>query len=261
MLRACRRWARLLVFVIPAAISADTVTLKDGTVLQNVRTFLGGSSLFVVFKDGSVRAVLKSEVRTYMREEVLWKTEAPPPAPAAAKETALPAGDSGMRSQWSLVWRSALLPGWGQLHAGRKSAGIAAIAATGLTALYALNRNQIMKLRRAEYRENITLFLLLGVAVQPATPLNVSYANAAVNGAAFKRYDASVTKYRNGAALFGLVYVLQAAHAYVTGVDWVNENPSAARSFLGTEGEGLAFSLNASEKTGQGFSVAYLIRR
>ena len=154
-----------------------------------------------------------------------------------------------------------MLPGWGQLHAGRKPAAVAAIAATGLTAAYALNRRQIMKVRRAEYQENVTLFLALGVAFQPTLPYNVSYVNAAVNGAAFKRYDASVAKYRDGAALLGLVYLLQAAHAYVTGVDWVNENPSVARSFLGGHGEGLAVSLNASEKIGQGFSVAYLIRR
>lgn len=255
MLRECRRWALFLAFAVPAVLAADTVILKDGTSLENVRTFLGGSSLFVVSRDGSVRAVLKSEVRSYLRQEVTWKTEAPPP-----KEAVMPPLDSAMKSQWSLVWRSAVLPGWGQLYAGRKSAGIAAIAVTGLSAAYALNRYQTMKVRRAEYQDNVTTFLVLGAAVQPALPYNMSYVNASINGAAFKRYDAAAVQSRNAAALFGLTYLLQAAHAYVTGVDWVNETPSTARS-RHRQAEGWTVSWNDSEKNGHGLSLAYQIYR
>ncbi len=134
------------------------------------------------------------------------------------------------------------------------------MAATGLGLAYALNSNQTMRVRRAEYRENVLLFLALGAAFQPVLPYNASYVNAAINGAAFKRYDRSVDQYRAGAAVLGLVYLFQAAHAYIVGVDWVNESSPAAGQFHSAESQGLAMSLDTSGKLAPVLSMSYTIR-
>ncbi len=259
----------LLFLFFVRAVSADNVVLKNGTLHSEVRTFLGSNSVYIVFKDGSVQVVAKSEVQSLMRAEVKWKEEEKTPVKPIAENPVTPsvgppsAQDMGLRSQWSLVWRSALLPGWGQIHAGRTATGIAGIGAFALAGIYALSQRQNMLAAKAEYQDNVSTYFAIGAALQPSLSFNFAYVNAAVNGAAFAQYDRASKSYSNGAMLFALVYAMQAAHAYIVGVDWVNETSPTAmgprRHGEHGEEDGGKFSVgfNQSRVAGSEVSAVY----
>ena len=123
---------------------------------------------------------------------LLSKPEVPKPAETRDTTTNLP-------KHSSLIWRSALMPGWGQLHADEsKKGGIFLGSAIGL-GLYDVILYRSYTKARSDYHDTVGLAgLAVGTAAFP------------VNYWIFKdkrdRYDAATHRLNRGAFLLGAVY-------------------------------------------------------
>lgn len=87
-----------------------------------------------------------------LKAEIAARNEKQKQAEEAARERSLRAG-------WPSVWRSFVLPGWGQYYRGDKPRGIGYMAAAGLSAYYVYALNQQYRAARADYQDAQTLAL------------------------------------------------------------------------------------------------------
>lgn len=73
----------LFIFLsIQAGIGADTLTLKDGKVFENVKIFTKDSTLEIHSEDGTRKMIQKSFVKSIKLKTVIWKISGPPPKDA-----------------------------------------------------------------------------------------------------------------------------------------------------------------------------------
>ncbi|MBX7056764.1 MAG: hypothetical protein K1X75_01770 [Leptospirales bacterium] len=126
----------VLAVVLPASeANADTLFLRGGLVLRNVRVLPGEQVQQVVFSDGRIQLVPNGDVLRTVVAPVQWagatSTEAirdrVESAIAAERERQENASSrasqresvAALRNKTGGGWRSALLPGWGQMHQDR----------------------------------------------------------------------------------------------------------------------------------------------
>ncbi|MCB1319690.1 MAG: hypothetical protein KDK34_05535 [Leptospiraceae bacterium] len=219
-------WIALLVFLtFLGSPQADTVTLRDGTVHDNVRTFVGSGYLYIVFKDGTVEGVPKSSVRSLRRADVDWSSANIAVTETDETETGPPSEDAeaGLRDPFDLAWRSAVFPGWGHFHAEEYWLGGTYMFLFFSAAAYAIAQQSRLSSVQNDYNSQteqlffISSYITLNQRVQ-TIPLNLL-----VNQQSFSEYQSQASKTSTAnLALLG-IYLIQLTHAYLTGVDWVNE--------------------------------------
>lgn len=70
---ACGAFALLFTaYAFPQILSADTVTLKDGSRIFNVRTYVSSEFVYVVGKDGSTTSIPRRQVKAVAHAQVDW---------------------------------------------------------------------------------------------------------------------------------------------------------------------------------------------
>ncbi|MCE9599103.1 MAG: hypothetical protein K8S54_14165 [Spirochaetia bacterium] len=119
------------------------------------------------------------------------------------------------RSQWSPVWRSALLPGWGMQFVGKtKEAKIyGSIFAVTFANAYWM-RTQALESKRTY--EQASLFSKAALAAPNGLPL-VYFVDANSN----KRFRRSVERYNLSFEIMSIVYLVQLTHAFAAGREYV----------------------------------------
>ncbi|WP_425269697.1 LA_0442/LA_0875 N-terminal domain-containing protein [Leptospira yasudae] len=211
--------------------SAQTILLKNGTSLKGEVTGQNEKAITVRSADGGVQTISKRSIlkviyrdvnedeakRIRQEEETKIREAKSAEEKKRIEEEAVvikpPVNPSGTRSRWSLVWRSAVLPGWGHYKAERKKTAIVygalfwtGVVATGLAA-------KQIESKKAAYDEASLYGQVSG---------NLLFGEAYVSD---KRsaYKKSIEDYQNMAAGTVLIYLIQLTHSYFTGVEWEKE--------------------------------------
>ncbi|PJZ78475.1 hypothetical protein [Leptospira neocaledonica] len=129
------------------------------------------------------------------------------------------------RSRWDLVWRSAVLPGWGLLHAKEYRKGRFTMVITSVLLLSELKGHKEELERKREFEDSRNLFLTYSnFYPQPDPGMVVLLANYQHS----KQDDLDGVRSRNDLrlALLGAKYILQLAYTYWRGIRWEEENSS-----------------------------------
>ncbi|TGK08288.1 hypothetical protein EHO58_06735 [Leptospira selangorensis] len=127
------------------------------------------------------------------------------------------------RSRWDLVWRSAVLPGWGLLHAKEYRKARFTMVITSILVLSELKGHKEEVERKEEFENSRNLFIAYSnFYPQPDPGMIIFLANYQHS----KQDDLEGVRSRNDLrlALLGAKYILQLAYTYWRGVQWEGEN-------------------------------------
>jgi len=201
---------------VPHILRADTVHLRNGK--QIYGKIVNESQTEVkIHANGANRTLYMKDIR-----RIQYGTKDP-------AEEAERLADEKPPGRFDIMWRSALLPGWGQLHADQPVAGIASAGLFGAGLILTLHiRNQAVT-AKSNYDQSGILFLG-SVAAAGATGANVPpeaglAAYYLFGERSFAGYNERVEE-ANMALLFtGLVYLGQLTYAW-----FISPEPKAAIS-------------------------------
>ena len=129
------------------------------------------------------------------------------------------------RSRWDLVWRSAVLPGWGLLHAKEYRKARLTMLITSILLISELKGHQQELEKKEEFENSRNLFLVYSNFYPQPDPGMVTFL---ANYQHSKQDDLDGVRNRNDLrlALLGAKYLLQLAYTYWRGVKWEGENSS-----------------------------------
>mgnify|MGYP001795939595 CR=1 FL=1 len=199
-----------ILFFFPVALLADTVILRNGQRVTGKIVNQTRTTVVVRQANGRTRTIQKSNIRRITfgdapapdrakqeearrkreeearqkkeeeerlkREEEQRKAEEEAAQREAAEEAARKAAEERERAErttFGAFWRSALLPGWGQVYQGRNIGWFygGAFVATGAGIL---RYDQIYRSNRSAYEETANLFFLTSPAVFSAAGFSIS---------------------------------------------------------------------------------------
>lgn len=123
---------------------------------------------------------------------------------------------TGDRNRWSLVWRSALLPGWGHYKAERKKTAYVygALFGTGLAATF-FSAQKVTQ-SKADYDQASLNAQILG----GSSPF---LAGQILTNGKRDDYKKAVDDYQKISTATAVVYLIQLVHVYYTGISWEEE--------------------------------------
>ncbi|PJZ68373.1 hypothetical protein CH373_05920 [Leptospira perolatii] len=222
----------ILFFASYEVFAVQTILLRNGGKIRGDVVGQNEKSIQIVTEEGkkmtlSKRTILKviykeittEEEKKIRQEEEKKIQEKPPETKEEVKEEPIfippPTTTSG-RSRWSIVKRSAALPGWGHVHADRKITGYTYAGIFGLSIVGAAVTYNQAQHAKSEYDSRVMQSLVF------FGPSPVGFGRFYTEG---KRsaYKESVTRANNAIALIGVVYLTQLIHAYFTGMAWEKE--------------------------------------
>nr|WP_156781824.1 hypothetical protein [Leptospira tipperaryensis] len=225
-----------LFFFSQSLWSAQTILLKNGTALKGDVTGQNEKNITVRLTDGSVKTISKKTIlkvvyrdvneeeakRIRQEEEKKLKEAKSADEKKQIEEEAIVAKPdfkvphSGDRSRWSLVWRSALLPGWGHYKAERKKTAYVygALFWTGIVATY--SSAQKVTQTKADYDQASLNAQILG----GSSPL---LAGQILTNGKRDDYKKAIDDYQKISAATAILYLIQLAHVYYTGISWEEE--------------------------------------
>ncbi|MCX7997380.1 MAG: hypothetical protein N3A69_00325 [Leptospiraceae bacterium] len=243
----------LAVLFLSFPLLADTLILKNkkvykGKVLSQTETnisfrtndgqqlnFQKKAVLKVVYKDlneQETKKVIQEEEKkiaktTTTQEEV---QEIPPTKEEIPEPTVTKTPDK--RTWFSIVWRSALIPGWGQLKAERYySAGFAFLFTLGaLGSAY----SSVNNLQTAEnnYRVLSSLTPVITASGGTGDPTGSLVIGTLYNQVVFSGYQSNVSKANNSVQVLTVLYGLQLIHAFFVGRAWEKEEPPSSMHLI-----------------------------
>ncbi|PNV72096.1 LA_0442/LA_0875 N-terminal domain-containing protein [Leptospira inadai] len=211
-------------FAVQSILLRNGNTIKGEVITQNEKT------IQVRSEDGKIVSVSKRSILKVIYKEVTKDEEKKirqeeekkiQEEPQAVKEEPIviipPTPVAPSRSKWSVVWRSAVLPGWGHIYAGRKTTGIVysglLISSLGYAALSAKHAHSA----KSDYEQSsATSTLISGNS-------SIGLGSIYVSGKK-SQYQHDVKEYNNSLAILGAVYLVQLAHSYFTGTSWAKED-------------------------------------
>lgn len=253
-----RMWAfgaGVLLFMLPAVAVAETVTLRNGETL--VGPILSQNAHSVTIRvNGQTRTILKTNVRriTYDdgRPAFLPKTTSTPKTSdkkqSPAVQSSHPAQTSLPGNRQALLWRSAVLPGWGQHKDGRRIAGYVWGAGFGIAVLGAAEQSSNISTKRRAYESVVTGTLVTSPTLLSSQSGGVFSTNQAiaqlfmagqVSTQSRRAWKESATRGRHLALAAGCIYA-----ANIVDVLWRPSGGSAI--FVGTQNQNLAVGMRVS---------------
>ncbi|QDK23180.1 LA_0442/LA_0875 N-terminal domain-containing protein [Leptospira weilii] len=211
--------------------SAQTILLKDGTSIKGKVTVQNEKIITIRMENGSVQTLSKNgvlkviykDVSEEEAKQIRKKEEAKTrefkstgDKKKIKKDTILSKSEIRnfrTRSRWDLIWRSAVLPGWGHYKINHKKIGIfyGALFWGGIV-LTVLSTEEIER-KKSEYKD---------AALVGQISENLLIREAILNGKR-SEYKKSVDEYENIVTGTVLIYFIQLTHSYFTGVNWEKE--------------------------------------
>ncbi|HMV76426.1 MAG TPA: DUF5683 domain-containing protein [Leptospiraceae bacterium] len=173
-----------------------------------------------------------------------------------------------VRSKWMIAWRSAVVPGWGQLKAKRYWTASAAFLVPLGIAGYLGSTYKNYQDAEKQYQSKAAFTALATGAATSSSSISTTTAlflNIAMNNSAFSPYEAAKNTFNNTAPLLGVAYALQLAHAYYVGKQWEVEGTSNAVTIDGKSiNEGWSFNASMQRNIFSGqltpnFEMSYAI--
>ncbi|MDF3818837.1 hypothetical protein P3G55_02940 [Leptospira sp. 96542] len=142
--------------------------------------------------------------------------------------------------KWNILWRSALLPGWGQWCAGNKGSAIGFAGAFLGTTYYTLGTLQTSNDNTKNQYENLSLLNQLVGPPAQFTAQNISLPNEFIgvflaasitdDFVAKSKQEAQVAnaKYIGGLSIMGIIYISNIINAFWIGKDTYPERPKVS---------------------------------
>lgn len=275
-------------FLFSTGILAETVILKNRQVFKGKVNSQNEFELVMTTPEGkklnfSKKTILKvlyrdlneNEVKKVIQEEEIKQgitaKDTPGKKDVPGKKDPEP-DTSGpkspeVRSKWMIAWRSAVVPGWGQLKAKRYWTASAAFLVPLGIAGYLGSVYQNFKDAEKQYQAKATVTAgFTALATQSGLPAGTALlVNLGINNAAFGPYNAAKNTFNNTAPLLGVAYALQLAHAYYVGKQWEVEGTSNAVTIDGKSiNEGWSFNASMQRNIFSGqltpnFEMSYAI--
>lgn len=114
-----------------------------------------------------------------------------------------------------MLWRSALVPGWGHEYVDKRNIASIYFYSALVTGLYALNRNSVYQKNRNDY-ENASRNYLVATATGNSSLGTALFFEQEINSK-FKSTVNTRTQYTYSAQAFSLIYITSLIHAVVNG--------------------------------------------
>ncbi|PJZ49755.1 hypothetical protein [Leptospira saintgironsiae] len=166
---------------------------------------------------------------------------------------------SSGRSRWDIIWRSAVIPGWGLLHAGETKKGIFALSTFAIFVGLEIQGHQVLEHRKEKYEQSKDVLdvYLLGFRenADPVTLVTLQGQKEIQH----LEYENAAYKSQVKLGLLVLKYVVQLGFANFYGIKWEK----------GEIGQGLRFDVDkdyvsapyqgavSSSSLAQRFSLTY----
>lgn len=241
----------LVAALVLQPLLADTVILRNGTTING--TILNQSRTAVIIRiDGRVQTIPKANIRRIRyggeaankaaaerkREEEQKRAEEErrkaehsrkQTEPGGQKKSEHPAASSPELTPGAILWRSALLPGWGflQLKQDRWAWTYMGLVGGGVLSSLAL-RSQARE-AKARYEDNaggtIPAFLTAGNGQGTVALLLLNQIQDNQN---YKQYRIAAARLRSAISFTAFVYVAQLFHAYLAGRSTLGPGTTAA---------------------------------
>lgn len=233
-----------LLLMISTSVWAETVILRNHQVLHGRVTFQDVNILRMKDDAGVIQEIDKNEIlKVSYRDvkdekeirQIIEEEEKKIPVPKRKKAVTVskPQANAEKRSKWSIVWRSALLPGWGQWKAEKKLYATLAIGGTLLATGYAISKVSEFQSAESSYesKTQIVGLLTLGGARISGSPfagqsgifLSIYFANSF-----FQPYSRAQVDGNNAIQTLAVVYMAQLFHSFMIGNAWEKETPNTS---------------------------------
>lgn len=126
------------------------------------------------------------------------------------------------RSRWDLVWRSAIVPGWGLIHAKAYRRGILTLTTTSIVLAVEYDGHREEASRKEDYHQasNTLLYYYL---TAPQTNSDILLLLFAQRNSALDVYEYSRTENDLKLSLLAVKYLLQLGYSYWYGTFWEKE--------------------------------------
>lgn len=279
----------IVFFLFSTGILAETVILKNRQVFKGKVNSQNEFELVMTTPEGkklnfSKKSILKvlykdlneNEVKKVIQEEEIKQGITAKDTPSKKDVPGKTEPDPGtkgpqtpeVRSKWMIAWRSAVVPGWGQLKAKRYWTASAAFLVPLGIAGYLGSVYGNFKDAEKQYQTKAALTAgLTAVATQSGTISTTTalFGNVLLNNQYFGPYNSAKNTFNNTAPLLGVAYALQLAHAYYVGKQWEVEGTSNAVTIDGKSiQEGWSFNASMQRNIFNGqltpnFEMSYAI--
>lgn len=266
--------------VIASAVHADTITLRNGQQITGKIVGQTRTSVQVRTQSGQFRTLPKTSIRRIQYGDVPAPKPVARPQPkqpesprrpkAEQPKTSVSEQSGGTRadaapSGLGLLWRSALIPGWGFWSADRPATAIGVFS--GFVALAALSASRSAARARAqsEYATQVNTSLLLSYQFsQTAGTSSAAGLHAALSAGQFDTFESANQQSNRARAALVAFYLGQLVHAYFflpeTGTPLmknVSSPPSTLQFFGGVALEPLGPYSRSTPKGTLGVSFAF----
>ncbi len=178
----------LTLLLASGSLFADTLVLKNGRTYRNVKSVNRGDRLFIVFSNGRTRGFPRSAVKSLTLRKVSWKRgmsagrvrslvdeavrnsvrdEVKKAFAEKKREDEIRARESekarrineskaqaARERRNNALWRSALLPGWGQFYSGRENRAYIFGSAALVSFAYYLNQHSTFTTAQRDYDDS-----------------------------------------------------------------------------------------------------------
>lgn len=279
----------IVFFLFSTGILAETVILKNRQVFKGKVNSQNEFELVMTTPEGkklnfSKKSILKvlykdlneNEVKKVIQEEEIKQGITAKDTPSKKDVPGKTEPDPGtkgpqtpeVRSKWMIAWRSAVVPGWGQLKAKRYWTASAAFLVPLGIAGYLGSVYGNFKDAEKQYQTKAVATAGLSAVLTQSGTFSTGQAllfNLAVNNSAFGPYNTAKNTFNNTAPLLGVAYALQLAHAYYVGKQWEVEGTSNAVTIDGKSiQEGWSFNASMQRNIFNGqltpnFEMSYAI--
>ncbi|MCE9501583.1 MAG: hypothetical protein K8R21_13945 [Leptospira sp.] len=235
----------LTAITFPASTFADTIILKNGTTLRGrvvgqdykmlvLEPDIEGNQAEVVQKKDIFKLIyndgMREEAERRRREAELAKQRDFEKAELEKRKSSRNFDDSNLQSgaqdgrpkrpdvtTAGILWRSAILPGWGHLKADETFLGSMYMGLFLAAAANAASRYQVLQSRKSDYTENIDRNitpLCTASASQPLLGLTIC---GRQNTDAFQHYKKAQQDFNLAVGAIAGIYIIQLVHALITG--------------------------------------------
>ena len=209
-----------LVCAASARSLADTVVLRSGVQLRNVKTSPIGEMHLIEFEDGTIEKIPNSRIRSLRRAATTWtrnQVKEPEAPKVVTPEPSLPAS----RRSLAPILKSAVLPGWGQISEDRVKTGMAYGAASILVFQRYWTYRQRHAAAQRDYNDPVPVGLVASQSVSGSLTLPQA---AAINLAYLSQKEKQVyslqRKGNNMLALLPAVWAWNMLDIVHGGVPW-----------------------------------------
>ncbi|TGK13931.1 hypothetical protein EHO60_00845 [Leptospira fletcheri] len=219
-------------------IAVQSILLRNGSTVKGTVITQNEKNIQVKGEDGRLVTIPKKSILKVIYKEVTKEEEKKirqeeekkiqniqqpqsaqeeiPVIPEVPQEPVFVPPPKPTRSRWSLVWRSAVLPGWGHIYADRKKTGWIYGGTFAVALGYSIISAEHAKSAKSSYDQaTFNSALIFG-----NSPIGLGRFNLEGQRS---EYQKDVKQYNQSLAILGTVYLVQLVHSYFTGGTWAAE--------------------------------------